>query len=224
MTSERVDAVSESPYVLPMFPLEQVILPSMVVPLHIFEARYRKFAHDLQTMAEPSFGIVGIERGREVGGDDQRFEVGVVMRVLSAEEFADGRWALNSVASRRLTVDEWLPDDPYPRAAVRDRHDDVGGDHHDAGTANDRDSLVAEFERLAETVRRRYPQVDLLANLGPTDDIDWRTWELVSRCGLGALDHVALLRCDVAAQRTRLATELIADHRALLDALAEGDR
>jgi Lon protease-like protein len=207
-----------------MFPLEHAILPSMLVPLHIFEPRYRQFARDLQEMTEPSFGIVGIERGREVGGDDQRFDVGVVMRLLGAEEFPDGRWALTAVASRRLTVHDWLSDDPYPRATVQDRHDDIDDDQDDAAVARDRDALVVEFGRLAESVRRRHPQVDLLADLGQTDDLDWRTWELVSRSGLGPLDHVALLRCDDPAKRTRLAIELIADRRALFDALAEGDR
>ncbi len=221
MTSEEGDAAGTMSYVLPMFPLEQPILPAMIVPLHIFEPRYRQLARDLQEMPEPSFGIVGIERGREVGGDDQRFDVGVVMRVLAAEEFPDGRWALTAVASRRVTVVEWLPDDPYPRAAVQDRHDHIDGDPAAAGEGV---SLMAEFERLAGSVRRHHPQVDLLADLGPPDDGDWRTWELVSRSGLGPLDQIALLRCDDPAERTRLATGLIADRRALLDALAEGDR
>lgn len=224
MTSERANAATGSTYVLPMFPLEHAIVPSMIVPLRIFEARYRQFARDLQAMKEPSFGIVGIERGREVGGNDQRFDVGVVMRVLHAEEFSDGQWALTSVASRRLAVAEWLPEDPYPRALVVDRYDQLEEDVDDAATSLDRHSLVAEFERLATSVRRRYPHVDLFIDLEPSEDPDWRTWELVSRSGLGALDHVDLLRCDSPAKRTRLATKQIAERRALLDALAEGDR
>ena len=224
MIPEPANDATGSAYVLPIFPLEHAILPSTIVPLHIFEPRYRKFAHDLQTMKDPSFGIVGIERGREVGGQDQRFDVGVVMRVLHAEKFSDGQWALTSVASRRITVTEWLPEDPYPQALVVDRHDRVDRDSDEAAVALDRHSLATEFARLAAMVRRQYPQVDLLAGLDPAEDFDWRTWELVSRSGLCSLDHVRLLRCDSPAERTRLANTLITERRSLLEALAEGDR
>lgn len=221
MNADSVDEDMGAPYVLPMFPLEHAIVPSMVVPLHIFEPRYRAFARDLHTADEATFGVVGIERGREVGGQDQRFDVGVVMQLLAAEEFPDGRWALTSVASRRLSVVEWLTDDPYPRAMVVDRLDDLT-----AGPPNaeERAALTTEFGRLAETVRRLQPQVDLLAAPSSADDEDWRAWELVGRAGLGSLDHVSLLGCDDPAERVRLASQLIADRRDLLDALAGGDR
>lgn len=220
MTTEQ-DSAGPAGYELPVFPLEQPILPSMVVPLHVFEPRYRQLAHDLQAMDEPTFGVIGIERGREVGGGEQRYDVGVAMSVASAEEFPDGRWALTTVASRRITVLEWLPDDPYPRARVADRLDDLDGQ---GAFWVDFDALLAEFQRLADSVRRHTPQLDLLADLRPADDLDWRTWELVSRAGLGPLDHVELLRTDAPSVRMRLAREMIADRRTLLDALAEGDR
>ncbi len=220
MTIGRDETAADAPYPLPIFPLEHAIVPSMVVPLHIFEPRYREFAKDLQLMKAPAFGVVGIERGREVGGDEQRFDVGVVMRVVAAEEFPDGRWAFTAAASRRLGVCEWLPDDPYPRAMVADRRDDLS----DPSTDDDRARLEEEFGALAASVRRHYPQVDLHAGVDVSDDPDWRTWTLVGRSGLGALDHVTLLECDAPGERTRLAIEMIEDRRRLLDALAEGER
>ena len=57
------------PYPLAMFPLEQPVLPGAVVPLHVFEPRYRALARDLEAAEEAEFGIVGITRGREVGGE-----------------------------------------------------------------------------------------------------------------------------------------------------------
>ena len=111
-------------YELPMFPLEQAVLPTSVIPLHIFEPRYRAFAADVTPRPEPEFGIAPIERGREVGGDDVRADVGIVARVVQAEEFPDGRWAVVSIATRRIRVIEWLSDDPYPRAMVEDWPDE----------------------------------------------------------------------------------------------------
>ena len=105
---------------MPMFPLEQTVLPSATVPLHVFEERYRALARHVATLDEPAFGITMIERGREVGGDDLRSEVGVVARVVEAQEFPDGRWGMLAIATRRIRVDRWLSDDPHPRALVAD--------------------------------------------------------------------------------------------------------
>jgi len=54
--------------VLPMFPLGMVLLPGGVLPLQIFEPRYRKMVVDIleDDVNEPEFGVVMIERGREV--------------------------------------------------------------------------------------------------------------------------------------------------------------
>ncbi|MEY2464632.1 MAG: ATP-dependent Lon protease, partial [Acidimicrobiaceae bacterium] len=65
---------------LPMFPLGTVLFPSVFLPLHVFEPRYREMTrHCLDTQRE--FGVVLIERGSEVGGDDVRTQVGTVARI-----------------------------------------------------------------------------------------------------------------------------------------------
>ena len=60
--------------VLPMFPLGTVLLPGGVLPLHVFEPRYRQLVIDClaDDTGEPEFGVTMIERGSEVGGGDQR--------------------------------------------------------------------------------------------------------------------------------------------------------
>lgn len=105
-----------------MFPLGSVLFPSLVLPLHIFEPRYRALIRDVLAGGE-EFGVCLIERGHEVGGDDTRLDVGTVAHVQEASELPDGRWAVVSVGTRRIAVDRWLPDDPYPRAEVRDHPD-----------------------------------------------------------------------------------------------------
>ena len=100
-----------------MFPLGLVALPGGSVPLHIFEPRYRQMAHDLQR-GDGRFGIVLIERGSEVGGGEVRSGIGTRMRVVEAEEFDDGRWAILAVGEEPIRVHTWLPDDPYPLALV----------------------------------------------------------------------------------------------------------
>lgn len=119
--------------VLPQFPLGLVLFPSMVLPLHVFEPRYRTMVHDVLD-GERTFGVVMIERGSDVGGDDQRSDYGTAARVVEAEELPDGRWALLTVGIERFRVVEWLPDDPYPLAEIESWPDsDPGIDEDDFG-------------------------------------------------------------------------------------------
>ena len=70
---------------MPMFPLGQPLLPGAVLPLHVFEPRYRQLVQD--TLADdvnpPEFGVTIIERGWEVGGGDHRGMIGTVARIVS---------------------------------------------------------------------------------------------------------------------------------------------
>ncbi len=102
---------------LPMFPLGSVLFPHGVLPLHVFEPRYRALVEHCLAGA-PEFGVVLIERGSEVGGGDTRFDVGSVARIVEVRRLSDGRYALVAVGTARLRVHTWLPDDPYPQAAV----------------------------------------------------------------------------------------------------------
>lgn len=111
---------------LPMFPLGTVLVPHALLPLHVFEPRYRAMMRDLLD-GDREFGVVLIEKGHEVGGGDVRGDLGTLARVLEAEEFEDGRWGVVSVGVRRLRVTQWLEDDPYPRAAVRELEDVAPG-------------------------------------------------------------------------------------------------
>lgn len=108
---------------LPMFPLGTVLFPHMVLPLHVFEPRYRALIGDVLA-GDGEFGVTLITRGHEVGGDDERVDVGTVARVLQAEEQPGGRWLVISVGLRRFRVERWLTDRPYPCALVEDLPDE----------------------------------------------------------------------------------------------------
>ena len=102
---------------LPMFPLGTVLFPHAVLPLHIFEHRYRALAETC-LRGDGRFGVVLIERGDEVGGGDTRFGVGTVARIVEAARTPDGRYLLATVGTERFRVRKWLDDDPYPRAEI----------------------------------------------------------------------------------------------------------
>ena len=116
-----------------MFPLGLALLPGAVLPLHIFEPRYRRMVADLLSADDDMrFGVVLIERGRESGGGETRSDGGTVARVLDVRVLEDGRFTMLTVGSDRFVVDTWLPDDPYPEAMVTALDDDETGPPSDA--------------------------------------------------------------------------------------------
>jgi Lon protease-like protein len=111
--------------VLPIFPLGRVVFPTELVPLHIFEPRYRVLMDHLTASGPadggptaPEMGVVLIERGHEVGGGDLRTGAGTVVALVQAQRMADGRWLAVFGGTERFGVVRWLDDDPYPRADV----------------------------------------------------------------------------------------------------------
>jgi Lon protease-like protein len=100
-----------------MFPLQTVLFPNAVLPLHVFEPRYRELTETC-LRGDGRFGVVLIQRGPEVGGGDSRFSVGTVARIVEAARTPDGRYLLATVGGERLRVRRWLADDPYPRAEI----------------------------------------------------------------------------------------------------------
>src|SRR5258706_16320671 len=108
-------APGEQTVVVPMFPLGAVLFPYALLPLHVFEPRYRMMMRHVLD-GDHEFGVVLIERGSEVGGGDPRFDVATIARVVQAAELPDGRFALTTVGMRRVRVRRWLHHDPYPRA------------------------------------------------------------------------------------------------------------
>jgi uncharacterized protein len=100
---------------LPLFPLGAVLYPGMLLPLHIFEERYRRLVRDLLGGPEPRrFGVIAIRKGRETGveGIHSLYEIGCTATVRRVEEYEDGRFDLVTVGTQRfrlLGLDQTLP-------------------------------------------------------------------------------------------------------------------
>jgi Lon protease-like protein len=100
---------------LPLFPLGAVLCPGMILPLHIFEERYRQLIRDLLDGPEPHrFGVIAIRKGRETGidGVHSLYEVGTTATLRRVEEHEDGRFDIVTVGTQRfklLSLDETRP-------------------------------------------------------------------------------------------------------------------
>ena len=101
---------------LPLFPLGTVLVPGMVLPLHVFEPRYRVLVeHLLELPAEQRrFGVVALRAGREVGDDAVALhEVGCTALVRAVEAYPDGRYDLVTTGEERFRLLDVEHDQPY---------------------------------------------------------------------------------------------------------------
>jgi uncharacterized protein len=100
---------------LPLFPLGAVLYPGMVLPLHIFEDRYRRLVRDLLDGPEPRrFGVIAIHQGRETGveGVHSLYKIGCTATLRRVDKHEDGRFDLVTVGTQRfrlLALDQTLP-------------------------------------------------------------------------------------------------------------------
>lgn len=173
--------------VIPMFPLGSVLLPAMPLPLRIFEQRYLKLLGDLVASDKPEFGVVLIERGREVGGGEKRMEIGTIATVTeigTTEEFL----GLESFGSQRFRVNAWLPDDPYPMADV-DLIPDLIWDGSLMPAKMHLESKVRQFLAFVS----EFGDLQFGADIEFSDDPLEACWQLAGVLPVGPLDQVDLL-------------------------------
>ncbi|EFC79089.1 peptidase S16 lon domain protein [Parafrankia sp. EUN1f] len=157
---------------LPLFPLGTVLLPGLLMPLQIFEERYRVLVRELLEIPETEprrFGVVAIRRGREVGpAVPQTYEIGCTALVRRVEALPDGRFSMVTVGGSRFrvhSVDE--SSHPYLVGDVEYLDDVVGDEAAAAGNAAVVTRLLREYtERLTAsgTVEVKLPEL-------PTDPI-----------------------------------------------------
>jgi hypothetical protein len=200
---------------IPLFPLGTVLYPGLLLPLHIFEERYRRLVHDLtdRPPGEQQFGVVAIRQGREVGADgvEALHDVGCAAQVRRIEAYEDGRFDLATTGGARFRlvgVDtslpylqgevEWLPEAPGEAAEV-----------------------------LAEPVGRRFlayrsalagEPVDDAAGQIP-DDPRVLSYLVAAAMILDLPDHQALLAAGDDTERLRLALRLLRREGSLLQRL-----
>ncbi|MCY4037671.1 MAG: LON peptidase substrate-binding domain-containing protein [bacterium] len=195
--------------ITPMFPLGMVLMPTMVVPIHVFEPRYRRMVGDCMG-GRREFGVVLIERGREVGGGDVRTGAGTMARIIDAQEFPDGRWGLVVGGIRRIQVCRWLDDDPYPRAEARDwpdgRLQNAQAEKVDAGLA----PVVSAWRRV-RALQSELGAPGPPAGFEVSDDPSTAIWQLAALSPLGPMDRQQILTAADAAQRLEQLAAFLAD-------------
>lgn len=102
---------------MPLFPLNTVLFPGMVLPLHIFEPRYQEMINRCISEKLP-FGVVLIQEGQEVGGNAKPHMVGTAARIVRVVRAEDGTMNITCVGTQRFRILELDNSHSYLSAKV----------------------------------------------------------------------------------------------------------
>jgi hypothetical protein len=159
---------------LPVFPLGTVLFPGLVLPLHIFEERYRALVRELVARTDDlphEFGVVTLRHGWETEADGagesaaagppvdaaQLHEIGCTAELRQVSELPDGRFDIVTVGRRRFRVlGVEAGSAPYLTAEIEWLPDDDGTDELAALLAP---RVLAAFRSYLELLR---PDADTL--------------------------------------------------------------
>ncbi|MDJ0960578.1 MAG: LON peptidase substrate-binding domain-containing protein [Acidimicrobiia bacterium] len=209
--------MTDTPYRLPMFPLGSVLFPTAVLPLQVFEPRYLQMLAELVDDPDGRFGVVLIERGWEVGGGDERFDVATAARVLRVAKIDEHRLAVVAVGEERVRVVEWLPDDPYPVAMV----EPIDDGELEADVDQVLDQARSAFRRTLALASELGYDVGNVESEMPDDPLA-ASWFLSAVSPLEEIDRQRLLETTGIASRLRVVTELLGDRAFMLEARLGG--
>ena len=114
---------------LPLFPLGTVLYPGLLLPLHIFEERYRQLVRDLLDGPPPGrFGVIAIRKGREtdIDGIGALYEIGCTATLRQVEAHQDGRFDLVAVGTQRFRLSSIDHSRPYLQGEMDVLAEDTG--------------------------------------------------------------------------------------------------
>ncbi len=137
---------------VPVFPLGTVLMPGALLPLHIFEPRYRQLTIDLVTGAVPDkeFGVVAVREGWLPDDDGLAglHPVGCTAELRDVRRLPDGRFDIVTRGARRFRLLDLDADSkPYLMGSV-----EFLPDEPDTETGDDLTAMLTASARAAHRV------------------------------------------------------------------------
>jgi len=192
---------------LPLFPLGAVLFPGALMPLHIFEPRYRLLIRRSIERQSP-FGIVLIRKGAEVGAGAEPYEVGTEAKIVAESPLPDGRSYIVTRGERRFAVESLIADaEPYLLGKVR-YLDETDGDRAVDRAEIAREALGAYLVAVVavtEDARGERALADGLRDAPPRD----LAYRIAGRLAVDASQQQALLELDSASARLEEETRIL---------------
>ncbi|HZV94764.1 MAG TPA: LON peptidase substrate-binding domain-containing protein [Candidatus Nitrosocosmicus sp.] len=145
---------------VPIFPLPDLALfPNTLLPLHIFEPRYRAMVTDALAR-DRRLAIVGLKPGYEgdYAGHPAVHEVAGLGRIVKCERMATGRFNLLLKGELRVRIERELPSDTLYRLVQSVELQDSGAER--ASVPALLDEVKRACRRILEMVRRATPEME----------------------------------------------------------------
>ncbi|MFI7589399.1 LON peptidase substrate-binding domain-containing protein [Spongisporangium articulatum] len=215
---------------LPLFPLGTVLVPGLVLPLHIFEPRYRELVADLQDKPEDQrlFGVIAARsvepatlQGTELPDAGtpalparsrfpELFRVGCTALVQEVTSYDDGRYDIVAVGQDRFRLVQLLPDagTSYLTAQV---------EYLDEPDGEDEVTYLAELVGLRFAAYRERLRVE---QSGVPTDPRVLSYLVAAAAALDLRERQQLLEAGSTAERLRAELALLRREIGLLDAFA----
>jgi len=192
---------------LPLFPLGAVLFPGALMPLHIFEPRYRLLIRRCLERQRP-FGIVLIRNGPEVGDGAEPYDVGTEAKIVAQSPLPDGRSYIVTRGERRFAVESVIADaEPYLMGQVRYLDEPEGDRAVDrAGVAREAlGAYLLAVVAVTEDARGERAFADDLRNAPPSD----LAYRIAGSLAVDAPQQQALLELETASARLEEETRIL---------------
>jgi len=138
---------------LPLFPLDLVLLPGVPLPLHIFEARYQEMISECLERSQ-HFGVI---RGK----DQELADIGCTAEILTVtKKYPDGRMDIVTEGRTRFEVIQLNQERSFLQADVLYLQDELG---------------VASTEEIAQAVKL-HGEIMILVRFLSTSTLNRRCW------------------------------------------------
>lgn len=148
---------------VPVFPLPNVVLfPKTLLPLHIFEPRYREMVRDALA-GERLIAMALLKPGweRDYYGNPEIFEVGCLGQIQQVEELPDGRYNILLLGLAKARLLRTIAVKPYRTAEIELLEDRRSLESEEI----EKDRLLLIFRRLLAELDRSLPDISPLRSL-----------------------------------------------------------
>lgn len=160
--SDATDKVAGISHI-PLFPLPLVLLPNELLPLHIFEPRYKQMLKDIE-LKRNIFGISFLDTEKSLGEKPEIGSIGCVAEVRETQTMPDERSNIVTSGLIRYKLLEYAEiDSPYFVGSVEFFEDDPEPDEDSLRSAAD--DVYDLFDRIAKAAfklsgnRGRFPEI-----------------------------------------------------------------
>ncbi len=199
---------------LPLFPLTTVLFPEMLLPLHIFEPRYRLLVRRCMDGDRP-FGVVLIRSGQEGSPTAESHTIGTEAKIMAFSPLSDGRSYIVVRGGRRFAVEHADPDaEPYLVGRVRylDEQEGTGALARAAVAVEAYGQYIVAVMAVTDDARGDRAIVDELGTVPPRE----AAYRIAASLAVDATERQRLLALPTDAERLDAEKNLLERETTLL--------